>query len=234
MDKFEQFLKLKAEFDQKKQEIRADATLSAVGRKEALKALVSQYYETFKQMLADIDAEVKALDEKKKVLQESTPAAGTLTEQQLLTERREVDLLMGKLAAAGKEHFTRAAKEIAAAQPGIFKLAYHQIIEQAEKVFPGSDVSGIFDPWSSDPGKASGTASEDNKKRAYVFAELVGLYEKAVTDTITPAEQKKYDEIEGISNQIKDHLSDINRISRNIQTMEKERSLIMNEEWAEN
>ncbi len=204
-DNFERYLELKAEYDQKKAAIKENTRLSAEGKKEALKELAVYYLDVFKGMLAAIDDQSEQLKEKIEQLEAEGPGWDNLSEKELLAERRQVELMLGQLSAAGRDNFLKTAEAAAAMkQPGVFKVAFSQVADLAEKLFPSSmaaSSSGGYDPWNPGAGQQGEVVDQDGRKRAYVFAELQGLYEKATAATVTPEDKQRQQEIEALKGQ---------------------------------
>jgi len=210
MEKFEQ---LEQEFSRGKEEIKNDERLSEFGKKEALKDLTANYLKLFRQ-------ELEAVDEIEK-LEKATPKT-TLTEAELLAEQREVDLLLSRLAAAGKPDFLRVAEEEATKRPGAFKVAFHKVLDVAERYFPGPDTVGDYDPFDPVALELAGNIDLDKSKRPFIFSQLQSFYDRAVKATISPEELKRQEEIDILKKQLGQTFVQGMRIKRTIERSEQD------------
>jgi len=218
MEKFEQ---LEQEFSRGKEEIKNDERLSEFGKKEALKDLTANYLKLFRQELEAVDEIEKQLKEQIEKLEKATPKT-TLTEAELLAEQREVDLLLSRLAAAGKPDFLRVAEEEATKRPGAFKVAFHKVLDVAERYFPGPDTVGDYDPFDPVALELAGNIDLDKSKRPFIFSQLQSFYDRAVKATISPEELKRQEEIDILKKQLGQTFVQGMRIKRTIERSEQD------------
>jgi hypothetical protein len=186
-----------------------------------LKELAGNSMTTFKAMLEDAEAAGRDYREALAALDTQAPAIPTMTEQELLQERREVELLMGRLTAGGKDKLLSIAEEVAKRQPAAYMLAYSQIKNLVEKYYPSPESGGKPDYFAGEP-DASGQVDLDASKRAFTFSQLDRFYNKAEAATLSPAEIKRLEEMAVIEKlQAKNMLSGM-RINRAIEQVKQD------------
>lgn len=170
---------LQVRYKAAKVELQQDDKLTADAKRQALRDLAKSHLAALQQLLDGLDVEARVCQEQIGDLEMQAPPSESMTEQQLLDERRQVDLLMSRLVAVGQQGFLQAIDEAATKQPGVFKVAFHQVQDLAAKIFPdaGSDEFG-----------GAVDTGQDDRRRAFAFSALSGAYERAVKATITPAE----------------------------------------------
>ncbi len=214
-DNFDRYVELMAEYDGHKATVQRNPNLSAEGKKADLRDLSKFYLTRVEGILSSIDDQAEGLAGRIRQIETQAPGIENLSEQQILSEQRQVNLLVGELTAAGKDGFLEVAKAAATCKPGVFRVAFSQISNHADKLFPGSVSSDQgYDPWKQDADQQGKSA--DARERAYVRAELQSLYEKAVRAAASPDDVKREQEIEFLKGQQADLSSDRARISRHL------------------
>lgn len=206
----ERLKEMLANYSEGKRQIENEARFSAEGKREALKDLATGHLAKLRELLKDLDSASEALQKEIAELKKTATAAEELTAEQLLAERREVDLLLSRLTAAGREGFIRVAEEAAIKQPGAFQIAYRQALEIAERYYPN--------PGADEPGSSG---AFDRSNRASAFAALAGFFERAAQTTITPAEREHQERIAELEKAWAGNLTLTLRVKRAAEQLER-------------
>jgi len=192
----EDFGRLRQEYASKKAAIRKNNHLSMEGKAAALKELGKKYLAVFKEALETAENDGKEYAKALAALDTQAPAGPAMTEQELLQERREVDLLLGRLNAGSKAELLRIAEDAAKRQPAVFTVAYTQVKNIAERHYPGPATKGDnYDPFDPVALEMAGTVDLDASKRAFIFSQLDRLYNEAATATTSPEEKRRQQEM---------------------------------------
>jgi len=218
----EDFERLRQEYVTKRAEIKANDHLTLEGKAAALKALGKKYLAIFKEALETAENDDKEYVKALAALDTQAPAIPTMTEQELLQERREVELLMGRLTAGGKDKLLSIAEEVAKRQPALFTVAYTQVRSIAEGYYPGPASNEDYDYFAGKEPDAAGQVDLDASKRAFIFSQLDRLHDEAAAATTNPAEKKRLQEIAVIEKlQAKNMLAGM-RITRAIEQIRQD------------
>jgi len=216
------FEQVRQEYVSKRAEIRANDYLTLEGKAAALKELAGNSMTTFKAMLEDAEAAGRDYRKALAALDTQAPAIPTMTEQELLQERREVELLMGRLTAGGKDKLLSIAEEAAKRQAAAFTVAYAQIKDMAERFYPGPASNEDYDYFAGKEPDAAGQVDLDASKRAFIFSQLDRLYNEAAAATTSPEEKRRQQEMAVVEKlQAKNMLAEM-RINRAIEQVKQD------------
>ncbi len=170
------------QYNQRKKEIKGDEHLSDKGKYERLKELARDYRAALQAELDNVYATKDGLSEKLQKLKDEVPEGRQYSEQELLTEQRDCDLLISKLRAGGPDNFIDTCRQVAVQKPAVYMRAYNSVLEQFDSLFPrGADN----DPYG---GK---TFDPETENRAHIYQQVDKLYRTASEAVVTPEEQKR-------------------------------------------
>ena len=216
------FEQVRQEYVSKRAEIRANDYLTLEGKAAALKELAGNSMTTFKAMLEDAEAAGRDYRKALAALDTQAPAGPAMTERELLQERREVELLMGRLTAGGKDKLLSIAEEVAKRQPALFTVAYTQVKSIAEGYYPGPASNEDYDYFAGKEPDAAGQVDLDASKRAFIFSQLDRLYNEAAAATTSPEEKRRQQEMAVVEKlQAKNMLAEM-RINRAIEQVKQD------------
>lgn len=218
----EDFGRLRQEYASKKAAIRKNNHLSMEGKAAALKELGKKYLAVFKEALETAENDGKEYAKALAALDTQAPAGPAMTEQELLQERREVDLLLGRLNAGSKAELLRIAEDAAKRQPAVYMLAFAQIKDIAEGHYPGPASNDDYDYFAGKEPDAAGQIDLDASKRAFIFSQLDRLYDEAAAATTSPEEKKRLEEMAAINRLLAKNVPAKMRIKRAIEQIKQD------------
>ncbi len=175
--------------------LKANDHLSDAGKEAALQELAGNSLKTFEDLLEAIESDGEEYKQALTALKNQALDPAAMNEAELLRERREVDLLVGRLTAGGKDKLLSIAEEAAKRQPAAFTVAYAQIKDMAERFYPGPASNEDYDYFAGKEPDAAGQVDLDASKRGFIFSQLGRLYDEAAAATTNPAEKKRLQEM---------------------------------------
>jgi len=192
--------------------IKNNPDLSKEGKLKALEALNSKTKTDFMDIKNQVEAHINDLKVTIEGLQ-NKDTKKKLTSEELEEEKRNTELMISRIATArDADQLVELAKQAAASDPMAFQRAYSEIINQLDNLVPAGSASS-FDPWSHEP-QQKGVPG-----RAKYFAEMGGLYDGAVTATVTPEAVElmgKVEEVKGSLAALEGNISLADRLEHKI------------------
>lgn len=226
------FEKQENDYRLKKADILSNNNLSEQGKRAAIKELTVSQLAIFEQEQARLEEEERELtgciNKTKQTPPETDPETEPITEQDLLIERREIDLMISRLLAIDKRNFLMTVEQEAAQRPEVFKVAYSRVLEVAEKHFPQPAARPAAKEYNYFDGSIADInqpiyGAEDNR-RAYTFSQLQGIFARAVEQTASPGELNKQNFLEVLGELSQNNILAQMRLNRGMERLKQELS----------
>ena len=207
----------------KRSEILSNDNLSEKGKKEAIKQLTVSQLAIYKQEIARLKEEGKDLANYINKARGKAPESRPMTEQEILIEKREAELMISRLLATDMNSFLMTVAQEAVQRPEIFKIAYSRVLEVAEKHFPQPAARPAAKEYNYFDGSIADInqpiyGAEDNK-RAYTFSQLQGFFTRATEITASPEELNKQKDLETLGKMTNDNYLAQMKINRALERL---------------